>query len=320
MPGDGREGGGDLRRDVAFSRVAGRLALRGSLPSGAAWILAVELLGAFAYASAMQPRQFQVRVQERKVLTGGYVELQLEAEVPCRVQETEPGQFVMLRGDWGRDLINGRAFSVLDVQDPRRFSVLLKVFGRGTARLAESKPGDPIKVTGPLGQPFGATPSGVRDLLVAGGVGLPPLHFFARRQSQQGARERIEFFYGGRRKEELVLLEGLRDLGIRLALSTDDGSMGQAGRVTGPLLERIDELQAQGERLRILSCGPTPMLQAVRKIALDRGVEAFLCLEEQMACGFGACLGCAVPVYGEKPFRYCCTDGPVFSAKELRWA
>lgn len=268
----------------------------------------------------MQPRQFEVEVRERQVLSGGYVALHLAAQGPCRVDACEPGQFVMLRGDWGRDLINGRAFSVLDVQGPGRFSVLLKVFGRGTARLAEASPGDPITVTGPLGQPFAPSQPGVRDLLVAGGVGLPPLHFFARQMAQRGALGPSEFFYGGRSSQELVLLEPLQALGMPLHLCTDDGSAGIHGRVTGPLLERIDALKSQGETLRILSCGPTPMLQAVRKIALERGVEAYLCLEEHMACGFGACLGCAVPVYGKKPFQYCCTDGPVFSAKELRWA
>lgn len=269
-----------------------------------------------AYERAMQPRQFQVQVRAKERLTGGYYALHLQADEPCRVQESQPGQFVMLRGDWGRDLINGRAFSVLDVEGPQRFSVLLKIFGRGTARLAEAEAGERLTVTGPLGQPFGAPTPGVRDLLVAGGVGLPPLHFFARRHAGAPA----EFFYGGRSQEELVLLDPLKSLDLPLHLCTDDGSQGHHGRVTEPLLERIQSLQAQGESLRILSCGPTPMLQAVRKIALEKGVSAFLCLEEQMACGFGACLGCAVPVYGDKPYRYCCTDGPVFSAKELRWA
>lgn len=268
----------------------------------------------------MLPRQFQVQVREREDLTGGYVALHLESQGPCRVQDCEPGQFVMLRGEWGRDLINGRAFSVLDVQGPGRFSVLLKVFGRGTARLAQSSPGTPLTVTGPLGQPFVADAPGVRDLLVAGGVGLPPLHFLARRKAQQGILGQTEFFYGGKSAAELVLLEPLQALDMPLHLCTDDGSKGQAGRVTGPLLERIDALAAQGNKVRILSCGPTPMLKAVRKIALERGVDAFLCLEEHMACGFGACLGCAVPMYGPKPYQYCCTDGPVFSAKELRWA
>lgn len=305
---------------VLFSPSPDPLRVGGLEPSAEAATLRWTLARTVAYEQEMQPRQFEAQVREREVLTGGYVALHLQASGPCRVQACAPGQFVMLRGDWGRDLINGRAFSVLDVQGPDRFSVLLKVFGRGTARLAESRPGDRLTVTGPLGQPFGAPEPAVRDLLVAGGVGLPPLHFFARRYAERGSLVNAEFFYGGRSAQEIVLTSALEKLPLKLHLCTDDASLGHAGRVTEPLLARIDALLEQGERLRILSCGPTPMLQAVRKIALERNVDAFLCLEEQMACGFGACLGCAVPVYGEKPYRYCCTDGPVFAAKELRWA
>ncbi len=72
--------------------------------------------------------------------------------------------------------------------------------------------------------------------------------------------------------------------------------------------------------MEILACGPTPMLAAVRKLGLEAGVPTLLCLEERMACGFGECLGCAVPVYGPKPYQYCCTDGPVFDAKQVRWS
>ena len=81
-----------------------------------------------------------------------------------------------------------------------------------------------------------------------------------------------------------------------------------------------DRAREAGERVEILACGPTPMLRAVRTLGLTRDVPTYLCLEEQMACGFGVCLGCAVPVHGERPYKYCCTDGPVFDAKEVRWA
>ena len=252
-------------------------------------------------------------------MTGGYFRLDLEAPTACATATTQPGQFVMLRGDWGRDLINGRAFSVLDVESPERFSVLAKVFGRGTARLADAKVGETLTVTGPLGQGFAPAGPDVHQLLVAGGVGLPPLHFHARRAVAAGYVQQVELFYGGRSRDELVLLEEPRSWKIGLHLSTDDGSLGMHGRVTGPLLQRLDELRVTDTNVEILSCGPTPMLKAVREIALERKIPAQLCLEEQMACGFGVCLGCAVPVYGEKPYQYCCTDGPVFDAREVRW-
>ena len=263
--------------------------------------------------------QFPARVVANDPLTGGYFRLTLEADRPVATASTRPGQFVMLRGDWGRDLLNGRAFSVLEPIDARRFSVLAKVFGRGTGLMAEMKVGDPMTCLGPLGNGFPEVREDEVSLLVAGGVGLPPLHLYARVAAAAGKASSVEMFYGGRGRDDLVLTEDLEAWGVHTVLTTEDGSRGVEGRVTRPLMERLERAAAEGTRVRMLSCGPTPMLRAVRALALERGVEAHLCLEEQMACGYGVCLGCAVPVHGPKPYAYCCTDGPVFPATEVRW-
>ncbi|MEM1063583.1 MAG: dihydroorotate dehydrogenase electron transfer subunit, partial [Planctomycetota bacterium] len=93
------------------------------------------------------------------------------------------------------------------------------------------------------------------------------------------------------------------------------------GYVTVALEQRLQQAkQAEEADVTVMACGPTPMLRAVRTIGLLFGVRTLLCLEEEMACGFGVCLGCAVPVFGDKPYRYCCTDGPVFDAREVRWS
>jgi len=262
---------------------------------------------------------FGARVEERTSLGGGYFVLSLIADVPTPIAATVPGQFVMLRGEWGRDLLNPRAFSVFEVFDARRFSILAKVFGRGTARLAAAAPGDRITVTGPLGRGFTPPRKGCTQLLVAGGIGLPPLHLQARRAVEAGTPSSVEMLYGGRTREDLILVEDLESWGVPHGLATDDGSVGIHGRVTRLLEERLDRAEAASEEVEILSCGPTPMLAAVRKIGLAREVQTYLCLEENMACGFGVCLGCAVPVHGPRPYQYCCTDGPVFDAKEVRW-
>ncbi len=252
-------------------------------------------------------------------LTGGYFVLELASERANPVAEAAPGQFVMLRGQWGRDLLNGRAFSVLQPIDSRSFSVLLKVFGRGTALLQQTEAGDRLTVTGPLGRGF-PTPSRERtQLLVAGGVGLPPLHLQARVAAASGLAGAVTMFYGGRTAAELVLTDLLGEWGIETVLATEDGSRGEQGRVTEPLAARLDRAAQAGEAVEILSCGPTPMLRAVRALGLAHEVPTYLCLEEMMACGFGVCLGCAVPVHGPKPYKYCCTDGPVFEASEVRW-
>jgi dihydroorotate dehydrogenase electron transfer subunit len=272
--------------------------------------------------------QFQVEVAANRQLSGGYFVLELACavlELGCAhenpIARAKPGQFVMLRGEWGRDLLNGRAFSVLEPSHPNypnRFSVLLKVFGRGTALLQQLNPGERLTVTGPLGRGFPA-PSGRTQLLVAGGVGLPPLHLHARVAAAAHRAHEVEMFYGGRTADDLVLTEALEDWGIRTVLATEDGTRGEHGRVTAPLLARLDRAAREGEAVELLSCGPTPMLKAVRELGLARGIPTYLCLEEMMACGFGVCLGCAVPVYGRKPYAYCCTDGPVFEAREVRW-
>lgn len=263
--------------------------------------------------------QFTARVAANRPLTGGYFQLDLETDAATPIDRTRAGQFVMLRGDWGRDLINGRAFSILEAPDPRHLSVLAKVFGRGTARLEASQPGDPITVTGPLGTPFPAPRTDRTQLLVAGGVGLPPLHLYSRQAAAAGVAGHVEMLYGGRTADDIVLTEPFKGWGVALEVSTDDGTRGVEGRVTVALEARLERAKANGEVVEILSCGPTPMLRSVRTIGLARGISTHLCLEEQMACGFGVCLGCAVPVYGPRPYKYCCTDGPVFDAREVRW-
>lgn len=273
-----------------------------------------------AYDSArMAAAQVTVRVEANRPLSGGYFVLELGSDAANPIAEATSGQFVMLRGDWGRDLLNGRAFSVLEPIDSRRFSVLLKVFGRGTALMQQMIPGDVMTVTGPLGRGFPLPDPARTQLLVAGGVGLPPLHLHARQAAAAGQAHRVEMFYGGRSAADLVLTESLDEWRIRTVLATEDGSRGERGRVTVPLKARLEHAAAQGESVELLSCGPTPMLRAVRELGLAFGVPTYLCLEEQMACGFGVCLGCAVPVHGPKPYKYCCTDGPVFEAREVRW-
>jgi dihydroorotate dehydrogenase electron transfer subunit len=266
----------------------------------------------------MSAAQFEARVTANTRLGGGYFTLELEADAPTPVAAARPGQFVMLRGAWGRELLNPRAFSVLHAEGPR-LAILAKPYGVGTRRMWALRPGDPITVTGPLGRGFPDPEPGSRDLLVAGGVGLPPLHMQARIAAAAGLAGQQELYYGGRDRADLVLLPDFAAWNITAHLATEDGSVGTRGRVTAALAPRLARATESGERVRILSCGPTPMLHAVRTLGLAHGVETLLCLEENMACGFGVCLGCAVPVHGEKPYRYCCTDGPVFDAREVRW-
>jgi dihydroorotate dehydrogenase electron transfer subunit len=261
-------------------------------------------------------RYFEARIIENRSLGGGYFVLRLGG---CdSLVGSRPGQFVMVRGDWGRDPLLPRAFSLLSVSADGRAEILAKTVGQGTALLERSVPGALISVLGPLGTSFPAPVADTIDLLVAGGVGLPPLYMQAEHAARQGSADRCEMLYGGRTTRDLVLLSEMRAFGVPLHLATEDGSLGRRGRVTVTLEARIDHLRAAqpGRKLRIMSCGPNAMLWAVGRIARQNGIEGYLSLEEQMACGIGVCLGCAVPARS-RPFRYVCKDGPVFLASDV---
>jgi dihydroorotate dehydrogenase electron transfer subunit len=224
----------------------------------------------------------------------------------------------MLRGDWGRDPLLPRPLSLLSVAHDGRADLLAKVVGKGTALMERSPPGSRVSVLGPLGNSFPVPSSEVTDLLVAGGVGLPPLFMQAESAARLGLASTSEMLYGGRTSRDLVLLGELRALGIPLRLATEDGSLGRRGRVTDELEARLEMWcgAASGRRLRIMACGPRAMLWSVGRIAQSCDVECYLSMEEQMACGIGVCLGCAVAAR-TRPYRYVCKDGPVFPASEV---
>jgi dihydroorotate dehydrogenase electron transfer subunit len=258
-------------------------------------------------------RYFEAEILENRSLGGGYFVIELEG---CEsLGEARPGQFVMLRGDWERDPLLPRAFSLLSV-DPigGTAEVLAKTVGRGTALLERAGAGEKIAVLGPLGTSFPAPSPEHVDLLVAGGVGLPPMFMQGVWASQAGLVARSEMLYGGRGSAELVLLSEMKALGLDLHLTTEDGSVGLKGLVTAALEARLDH--HRGQSVRIMGCGPNAMLWAVGRIARERGIPCFISLEEQMACGIGVCLGCAIPARS-RPYRYVCSNGPVFDAADV---
>jgi dihydroorotate dehydrogenase electron transfer subunit len=272
-------------------------------------------------------RYFEARVTENRSLGGGYFRLSLGG--CAALAGTRPGQFVMVRGDWERDPLLPRAFSLLTVGPAGQAAILAKTVGRGTALLERAQPGVELSILGPLGTHFPAPSPDFTDLLVGGGVGIPPIYLQAEVAARQGLAHRGEVLYGGRSRHDLVLLEEMRGFGVALFLTTDDGSEGRHGLVTAELEARLDAHGAPGSPgrsevsggsagrpVRIFACGPNAMLWAVARIAKARGVACFLSVEEQMACGIGVCLGCAVPARS-RPFRYVCKDGPVFDAADV---
>ena len=222
-----------------------------------------------------------------------------------------PGQFAMLRlpDSRGESFMLSRPFSVM--MDGGETQFLVKIVGRGTRKMSSLKQGDDIMVIHPLGNPFPELGRFKHPLLVAGGTGVAPLLFLAHEESK-AERSRC-VLYGARSGDDLVLRE-LLEPACSLGIATEDGSEGTKGFVT-LLLE--DELKNPAVDI-ILACGPTPLLAKTAKLSMDRGLECFVSVETIMGCGFGACLGCAVPKTGGG-YLYACKDGPVLSARDIDW-
>ncbi len=258
-------------------------------------------------------RYFQARVAENRALGGGYFVLRLAG--CASLAGAKPGQFVMIRGAWGRDPLLPRAFSLMSVAPAGGTAdILAKTVGRGTALLERALPGAEVDVLGPLGTTFPAPDPDCVDLLVAGGVGLPPLYMQGELAAAQRLVARSELIYGGRGAKDLVLLREMEAMGLAQHLTTEDGSVGTKGLVTRALEARLDA--HRGKRVRVMGCGPNAMLWAVARLAREREIPCFISLEEQMACGIGVCLGCAIPARS-RPYRYVCSNGPVFDAADV---
>jgi dihydroorotate dehydrogenase electron transfer subunit len=197
-----------------------------------------------------------------------------------------------------------RAFSFLGA-NRGTLSFMFEDVGPGTRRLAELGPGEEMWLTGPLGAGFRPPHDGRRALLVGGGIGVPPLAAWA---SALGGRPLALL---GFRDRAHAAGAQLLDAG-QVRIATDDGSVGHRGLVTELLAAEL----ARDRHAVVYSCGPPAMLEAVRALCREHDVPAQLALEAGMACGFGACYGCAVPVRGGGYVRVC-VDGPVLDADRL---
>jgi dihydroorotate dehydrogenase electron transfer subunit len=227
---------------------------------------------------------------------------------------SRPGQFVMMQVRSGMDPLLRRPFSICGING-EVVLILYRVVGQGTAILSKMKPGDHFRVLGPLGRGFEPPAKDVRPILVAGGMGIAPLIFL----SLKLARKDQKFLAGYGVSSEVVPLDQMGIVGLSPSLATEDGSQGFHGRVTD-LLESV--LSAPDEApFTIFTCGPLPMLKVVRQMALAQHVPCQVSLESHMACGVGACQGCAVKRRPDalKPYAHVCQDGPVFDADLLDW-
>jgi len=295
------------------------------------------------------PTESDVRVEvvANREIAPSYFSMRLA--VPPRLARFRPGQFVMLGWDEGCDPFLPRAMSIRRAWPAsRRFQVpgskiqvkkglhanselrvaeveiLYKIYGRGTALLAAMRPGRFLRALGPLGNAFEVPRSATGVIMVAGGIGVPPIAALAESLAKRRTSHRTEMtvFLGGRSKADLLCAADFRRAGAKVHPATEDGSIGFKGLVTN-LLEQFLRTPHPAPRTVIYACGPHPMLAALTPIAEKYDLPYQASLEANMACGFGACVGCVVPVKGgegHRTYGLVCKDGPVFDAHDILWA
>ena len=200
---------------------------------------------------------------------------------------------------------------------PGGFAFVYAVVGTGTEAMTRLCPGETVSVLGPLGNGFAPPPSGAIAILAGGGCGTPSLRPLAEAFAAIGSE--VWAVVGAKSGEGLLERDGIGKAAKRLTIATDDGSAGIRGTAVDGARSFLDD--AAGRAVVMYACGPGGMMAGLARLAAERGVRCEVSLEERMACGFGACVGCAVEVASGDGFVYkkVCADGPVFDAATVRW-
>jgi dihydroorotate dehydrogenase electron transfer subunit len=246
--------------------------------------------------------------------TDSYFRLVLRA--PQIAPLIQPGQFAHVRILPLKDALLRRPFSIFQVAGDT-FSILYKTVGKGTDVLARMRAGEEVSVIAPLGHGFTVPKAGEEvPLLIAGGYGMAAMFLLAQRSPQKGI-----VFVGGRRRVDILCEQEFAAIGWEVRVATEDGSHGEKGLVTQPLLAELRNLKLKTQNSKLFACGPTPMLKAVGKLAEEFYLPAELSMDEHMCCGVGTCLACVIPVKAGAGWEYqrTCTEGPVFDACNILW-
>jgi len=251
-----------------------------------------------------------------------------------------PGQFVMIRVHGCNDPLIGRAFAMYDriygdSGEPLGIDIIYLVKGKFTQALSRLRQDDLLDIGGPLGNTFST--ERVNHLVMAvGGVGQTPMLSVGREAlgsqvfgdslgsqstNRSGYANKVTILYGARTASRLAGVRDFQESGFDVRLSTDDGSIGVPKQVTDLLQELLAELPPD-ESVRIVSCGPEPMMAAIASIAKEKNLACEVSLETPMACGIGICFTCVAKVRqldGQWDYQRTCVEGPIFDAAKLSW-
>ncbi len=312
-------------------------------------------------------KEVKAKIISHSRLGEKYYNLRLLAPEIARL--AQPGQFVMLRVAEGHDPYLRRPFSLARIFPPGpkdkekkegAVEIWYEVKGRGTQLMSKLRAGEKVDILGPLGRGFWYAEKLKKGILVGGGIGIAPLIAWAEKMQKEKSERRLAsedlevlVLVGGKRREEILGWRELKKMKLEPQIITEDGSWDRIGLVTD-LLEK-ELMTGRNEDTVIYACGPWAMLAKVAQIADQFDIPCQVLLESRMACGLGACLGCAVKVrreqekkedransfsqdgsraaefFGDRegkievnaslPFRYArvCQEGPVFLATTIIW-
>lgn len=260
----------------------------------------------------------KITIQKSKIISNARIKnkyFKLCIHAPTIAMLVRPGQFMQLKVSESDGPLLRRPFSIHRVKKAR-VEILYEVIGYGTEILSQRKVGEYLDIIGPLGNGFDYGAPGTKHqapLLVAGGMGVAPLLFLGEQLAKRHTPYVIadaRVLIGAKTKNQILCEKEFKSLGYDVKIATDDGSRGFKGKITDLLKDFLPKSP-------LYACGPRPMLKEIAMLSKKYKISAQISLEEHMACGIGACLGCVVKT--KSGYQRVCKEGPVFDAGQIIW-
>ena len=259
------------------------------------------------------PTQLKALITANEQVGPGLFEMEFAA--PAMTEACQAGQFLHIKVGSIYEPLLRRPISIYDInQNSGRIKLLYKVAGKGTKAICALQASDTIDIIGPLGKGFTIPAKTSRVVLAGGGIGVAPLLYLARVLLNNGSKAVV--YYGADDKLQLAALNRFMEMGLEIKTATRDGSQGYHGLIT----DCIKETLVPSNTDFIYTCGPEIMMAQVADYAQKHSISGEASLEEYMACGVGACLGCARKLKSsDENYVKICKDGPVFSFNGLEF-